>query len=129
VITAVNGPGQSGRAASRTSNRCSRALTAVPINDLRLLVGGLLLIFGLQWLRKAILRASGFKALHDEDAIFAREAAAAPCCGRPSGPDPVGRPVGPPPYPGGEPGRGRRRTMPPARVAAWPGFRRGTQIT
>jgi uncharacterized membrane protein len=57
------------------------ALTAVPINDLRLLVGGLLLIFGLQWLRKAILRASGFKALHDEDAIFAREAAAARTAG------------------------------------------------
>jgi uncharacterized membrane protein len=53
------------------------ALTAVPINGLRLVVGGLLLIFGLQWLRKAILRASGFKSLHDEDAIFARESAAA----------------------------------------------------
>lgn len=53
------------------------ALTAVPIGDLRLVVGSLLLIFGLQWLRKAILRASGFKALHDEAAIFARESAAA----------------------------------------------------
>jgi uncharacterized membrane protein len=53
------------------------ALTAVPIDALRLVVGGLLLVFGLQWLRKAILRASGFTALHDEDAIFARESTAA----------------------------------------------------
>ena len=49
------------------------ALTHIPISALRLLVGALLLTFGLQWLRKAILRASGFKALHDEEAIFARE--------------------------------------------------------
>jgi uncharacterized membrane protein len=49
------------------------ALTQIPISALQLIVGVLLLTFGLQWLRKAILRASGFKELHDEEAIFARE--------------------------------------------------------
>jgi len=53
------------------------ALTAIPIGALRLVVGGLLLVFGLQWLRKAVLRYSGHKSLHDEDAIFQRELAAA----------------------------------------------------
>ncbi|HEX3803625.1 MAG TPA: hypothetical protein VHV75_12380 [Solirubrobacteraceae bacterium] len=53
------------------------ALTALPINVLRAAVGGLLLIFGVQWLRKAILRAGGVKALHDEDAAFAEETKAA----------------------------------------------------
>jgi uncharacterized membrane protein len=57
------------------------ALTLIPIDDLRLVVGALLLIFGLQWLRKAILRASGYKALHDEEAAFARETAEARAAG------------------------------------------------
>jgi uncharacterized membrane protein len=57
------------------------ALTAIPIRGLRVVVGGLLLVFGLQWLRKAILRASGFKALHDEAAIYRRQAAEADSAG------------------------------------------------
>jgi Ca2+/H+ antiporter, TMEM165/GDT1 family len=48
-----------------------------PQSALQLLVGTLLLIFGLQWLRKAILRGAGLKALHDEDEAFRAEADAA----------------------------------------------------
>jgi len=51
-------------------------LDRVPIRVLQLVIGILLLMFGLGWLRKAALRAAGVIALHDEDAIFAAERAA-----------------------------------------------------
>ena len=53
------------------------ALSAIPLDGLRVFVGGVLLVFGLQWLRKAILRASGHKALHDEAMVFEATLAAA----------------------------------------------------
>jgi len=50
--------------------------TLVPIGILRLVVGGFLVVYGLQWLTKAILRAGGARAKHDEAAIYQREVAA-----------------------------------------------------
>jgi uncharacterized membrane protein len=61
VITAIVGP----------------AISYLPLTPLRLVVGALLAIFGLQWLRKAVLRATGFKALHDEASAYLKEVAAA----------------------------------------------------
>ncbi len=60
------------------------AVSHIPLTALRVVVGALLLVFGLQWLRKAILRASGHKALHDEDRIYAEQLAAAQAS-RPAG--------------------------------------------
>jgi uncharacterized membrane protein len=64
------------------------ALTALPVDAVRVVVGGLGLAFGLQWLRKAILRAGGLKALHDEDAVYAEQLAAARAAGAGAGAGP-----------------------------------------
>jgi Ca2+/H+ antiporter, TMEM165/GDT1 family len=57
----------------------------LPEAALQLAIGGLLLIFGLQWLRKAILRSSGRKSVHDEDAIYREEVEAARAAGHSGG--------------------------------------------
>ncbi|HYK27350.1 MAG TPA: hypothetical protein VEV61_05230 [Streptosporangiaceae bacterium] len=53
------------------------AVSQIPLRGLRVVVGALLLVFGLQWVRKAVLRGSGYKALHDEDKIFREQMEAA----------------------------------------------------
>src|ERR1017187_4721919 len=52
------------------------ALTRIPLRMVQLVVGVMILLFGLRWLRKAILRSAGLIPLHDEPAAFQREAAA-----------------------------------------------------
>ena len=49
------------------------ALTRIPLDMIQLAVGALLLLFGLRWLRKAILRSAGVIPLHDEQAAFAKQ--------------------------------------------------------
>jgi uncharacterized membrane protein len=53
-----------------------RALTRVPLHIIQLVVGVLLVMFGLRWLRKAILRSAGLIPLHDEQAAFSKNASA-----------------------------------------------------
>ncbi|ALM82133.1 COG4280 domain-containing protein [Bordetella sp. N] len=51
-------------------------LETIPIHALQLVIGILLLLFGMGWLRKAILRAGGVIPLHDEEAIYAAQSSA-----------------------------------------------------
>lgn len=58
------------------------ALTRIPLEDVQLVVGGLVLLFGMRWLRKAILRAAGVIPLHDEHLAYQKETASLERAGR-----------------------------------------------
>jgi uncharacterized membrane protein len=49
------------------------ALRAIPLGWVQIVIGAMLLLFGLRWLRKASLRAAGIIPLHDEAAAYAKE--------------------------------------------------------
>ncbi|MHB8328877.1 MAG: COG4280 domain-containing protein [Acidimicrobiales bacterium] len=59
----------------------------VPLTTLRVAIGGMLLVLGLQWLRKAVLRAAGWRAKHDEDAIFQEQVESLSATAPPNGRD------------------------------------------
>jgi uncharacterized membrane protein len=60
------------------------ALTRIPLHLVQLVVGAMILLFGLRWLRKAILRSAGLIPLHDEEAAFAKSTAAMQVPGEPT---------------------------------------------
>jgi uncharacterized membrane protein len=80
---AIAGVGAALAALSAMVGAAGPALTALPIGALRVAVGAVLLLFGVHWLRKAVLRAAHRKALHDEGAIYSAQRAAALKAGGP----------------------------------------------
>jgi uncharacterized membrane protein len=84
--SALSGAGAAGAVLAAVVAALGRAITSLPIDELRILIGTVLLVFGMQWLRKAILRAAGLKALRDERDAYERELAAARGAGRRAGP-------------------------------------------
>ncbi|HXA53908.1 MAG TPA: hypothetical protein VNV37_03440 [Solirubrobacteraceae bacterium] len=68
--SALGGAGAATLALALAVATLGGALTALPLDALRVLVGGVLLAVGVQWLRKAVLRSAGLKAKHDELAIY-----------------------------------------------------------
>src|SRR5438094_4037731 len=83
--SALSGAGAAGVILAAIVAALGSAITSLPIDDLRIVIGAVLLVFGAHWLRKAILRAAGLKALHDERDAYERELVAARAAGREAG--------------------------------------------